>query len=174
MTLSLYTAAIPAFRQTLAAVAGILTKAEAFCTETGTAPATLIGARLAPDMLDFAYQVKSVAVHSLGAIEGLRAGLFSPDFTPPPADFAGLHARIAATADALAAVDPAEVDSFADRPMVFAMGDRRIDFSGQSFLLGFSLPNFYFHATTAYNLLRWQGVAIGKRDYMGQGNFHRR
>ena len=97
MGFSLYDATIPNFRQTLGAVAGLLNKAEAFSQEKAVAAEEIIQARLAADMLPFTYQVKSAAVHSIGAIEGLRKGVFSPDMTPPPGDFATLKSLIART-----------------------------------------------------------------------------
>jgi uncharacterized protein len=168
MALSLYAATIPSYRQTLGAVAGLLRKAREFCSEKGLAPADLIQARLAPDMLPFAYQVKSTCVHSLGAIEGVRRGVFSPDMTPPPDTFDALDARVADTLRALETIGPAEIESFVGRDMRFSVGELRFDFTAENFLLSFSLPNFYFHASTAYDILRWKGLAIGKRDFMGQ------
>jgi hypothetical protein len=168
MAFSLYAATVPSYRQILEAVAGLLGKAEAFCTEKGMAPQDIIQARLADDMLPFAYQVKSTAVHSLGAIEGVRRGVFSPDTTPPPETFAALKARITETLAALEAVEPAEVDSFVGRDMRFSFGERHVNFTAENFLLSFSQPNFYFHATTAYDILRWKGVSIGKRDFTGK------
>jgi len=168
MTFSLYAATVPSYRQILAAVSGLLDKAEAFCADKGLAPGEIIQARLAQDMFPFAYQVKSTAVHSLGAIEAVRRGVFSPDMTPPPENFAGLKARIAEVLAALEAIDPAEIDGFVGRDMQFAFGERRMDFTAENFLLSFSQPNFYFHAATAYDILRWKGVQIGKRDFMGR------
>jgi len=168
MSLSLYDATIPAYRQILGAVAGLLRTAQAFCTEKGIAAPQIIQARLAPDMLAFAYQVKSTAVHSLGAIEGVRRGVFSPDKTPPPETFEALEDRIAGTLAALAAIEPAEIESFIGRDMRFESANSRLEFTAEDFLLSFSLPNFYFHAATAYDILRWQGVQVGKRDFMGR------
>lgn len=168
MTFSLYSAVIPTYRQVLGAVSGLIAKAEAYCTEKGLAPDDIIQARLAADMLPFAYQVKSTAVHSVGAIEGVRKGVFSPDMTPPPADFAALKARIAEALSALETIDAAEVDAFIGRDMRFAFGDRSVEFDAENFLLSFSLPNFYFHAATAYDILRWKGVPLGKRDFIGR------
>ncbi len=168
MDLSLYAATIPSYRQILESVAGLLGKAEAFCTQKGIAPREIIQARLAEDMLPFGYQVKSTAVHSIGAIEGVRRGIFSPDSTPPPETFEALKARIGETLAALEAIQPAEVDGFIGRDMRFAFGDRHIDFTAENFLLSFSQPNFYFHATTAYDILRWKGVPLGKRDFVGK------
>jgi uncharacterized protein len=165
---SLYAATVPSYRQVLDAVSGLLRTAETFCAEKGIVPHEIIQSRLAADMQPFAYQVKSTVVHSLGAIEGVRRGTFSPDNTPPPETFAALMTRIAEALAALDAIDAAEVDSFVGRDMRFAFGDRHIDFTAEDFLLSFSQPNFYFHAATTYDILRWKGVPIGKRDFMGR------
>jgi len=168
MGFSLYAATIPSYQQVLRAVDGLLDKAEAFCAEKGLAPEDIIAARLAEDMLPFAYQVKSTVVHSLGAIEGVRRGVFSPDTTPSPQTFAALKARIAAALAALEAIQPAEVDAFVGRDMRFTSGDRHLEFTAENFLLSFSQPNFYFHASTTYDILRWKGVRVGKRDFTGR------
>src|ERR1700691_5109484 len=112
MAISLYAATIPSYLQFLGSVSGLLDKAQKFCEEKGTEPKDLIEARLAQDMLPLAYQVKSTAVHSLGAIEGVRRGIFSPDTTTPPETFAALKARIAETLSALEKIDSAEIDGF--------------------------------------------------------------
>jgi hypothetical protein len=168
MSFSLYAATVPSYRQILGAVSRLLDTAESFCTERGLTQHEIVQARLAPDMLPFAYQVKSTAVHSLGAIEGIRKGVFSADNTPSPEDFVGLKARITETLAALEAVDAAEIDSFVGRDMRFAFGDRHVDYTAENFLLSFSQPNFYFHAATAYDILRWKGVPLGKRDFTGR------
>jgi len=168
MALSLYAATVPSYLQILRAVSGLLNTAEAFCAEKALAPDDIIQARLADDMQPFAYQVKSTAVHSLGAIEGVRKGVFSPDTTTPPETFAALKTRITETLAKLETIDAAEVDAFVGRDMRFAFGDRNIEFTAENFLLSFSQPNFYFHATTAYDILRWKGVPIGKRDFIGR------
>jgi hypothetical protein len=115
MTFSLYAATIPNYQQILGTVSHLLDKAEAFCAERGCAADEIILARLAPDMHPFAYQVKSTAVHSLGAIEGVRRGVFSPDSTTPPDSFPALKTRITETLTALDAIEPAEVESFIGR-----------------------------------------------------------
>lgn len=167
MAFSLYEATIPSYLQILGSVSGLLEKAETFCVDRGIAPTDILVARLAEDMLPFDYQVKSTAVHSLGSIEGVRRGVFSPDQTPPPDSFPALESRIAETVEALRAVDRTEVDAFVGRDMRFAFGTRHIDFKAEDFLLSFSQPNFYFHAATAYDILRWKGVPVGKRDFLG-------
>jgi len=168
MAFSLYDATIPAYRQTLGAVAGLLVTAEALCAEKQLAPEDIIAARLAEDMLPFAYQVKSTVVHSLGSIEGVRRGVFSPDMTPPPQTFAALKARIAEGLSALEAIQPSEIEGFIGRDTRFEFREHRLEFTAENFLLSFSLPNFYFHAATAYDILRWKGARIGKRDFMGR------
>ena len=167
MTLSLYDATIPSNLQILRAVDALLDKAEAFAVERGIEPATLIDAKLADDMLPFGYQVKSCAVHSVGGIEGVRCGTFSPDRSAWPTDFAGLHAVLRDAIATLEAIDREAFDALADTDTKFEFGAFVMPFTGANFLLSFSQPNFYFHATTAYAILRAQGVPIGKRDFMG-------
>lgn len=168
MSISLYAATVPTWLQLLGTVSKLVDKADAWCTETGTDPAEIIDAKLAPDMFNFAYQVKSTAVHSWGAIEGVRRGLFEPDMTPPPTSFDGMRQRISEAVQQLEGLDPAELETFIGRDMRFQMGKFRLDFTAENFLLSFSQPNFHFHATTAYDLLRMKGLPIGKGDYMGR------
>ena len=167
MTVSLYDATIPSYLQMLGAMSHLLGKAEAHCAEAGLAHEELIGARLAEDMLPFSYQVKSTADHSIGAIEGLREGVFSPHLEPPPESFAALHEKINGAKAALSALNPDEINGFAREDMRFEFRDRTIPFTGETFLLSFSQPNFYFHAATAYGILRMKGVKLGKIDFMG-------
>jgi uncharacterized protein len=168
MAFSLYEATLPSYRQILGAVGGLLVKAESYCAEKKLPAEEIIQARLVPDMLPFAYQVKSTAVHSLGAIEGLRKGVFSPDMTPPPQTFSALKSAIADTLAALEAIDAAEIDGFIGRDMRFEFREHQMHFTAENFLLSFSQPNFYFHATTAYDILRWKGLPLGKRDFTGR------
>jgi hypothetical protein len=173
MAFSLYAATVPSYCQILRAVAGLIDKAEAFCTEKALTPQDILEARLAVDMHPFAYQVKSTVVHSLGAIEGVRKGTFSPDTTNPPQDFPTLKAIIVESIATLEAIEATEVDSFVGRDMRFAFGDRHVDFTAENFLLSFSQPNFYFHAATTYDILRWKGLPIGKRDFTGKTRIKR-
>lgn len=168
MSFSLYGAIIPGNLQVIGSVSGLIDKAAAFCDEHDRSEEDMAQAKLIEDMLPFAYQVKAVAEHSLGAIEGVRAGNYSPDLAAPPADFAGLKAKLAAAASALGAIDPAEVEDFIGKDMQFSFGEMIIPFTAENFLLSFAQPNFYFHATTAYDILRAEGVSIGKRDFLGQ------
>jgi uncharacterized protein len=167
MPISLHTAFIPSALQMLGSCNRLIDKAAAWCADQGCPHAEVIGARLHEDMLPFSYQVKSVAVHSAGAIEAVRKGVFAPDLAPPPEDFAGLRALISAAREALEAVDEAEIDGFVGQPMRFEFRDYRMDFTAENFLLSFSQPNLYFHAATAYDILRMKGVQLGKRDFLG-------
>ncbi|AZI36955.1 hypothetical protein NT2_01_06060 [Caenibius tardaugens NBRC 16725] len=168
MPLSLHAALVPGWTQILRACRNWLDKAESHCQAHNLAAAGLIEARLIADMLPLNYQVKSLAVHSIGAIEGVRRGAFSPDWSEPPASFIALREKLDATLDALAGVTVAEMEDFFDRPVVFTVGSKfRLDFTAENFLLGFTQPNFHFHATTTYDILRAQGVALGKGDYLG-------
>ena len=167
MAFSLYDAVVPSNLQILGALDALVDKAAAFCAERGRAEVDLIDARLAPDMLPFGYQIKSCAVHSIGGIEGVAAGTFSPDRSPWPTDFAGLHGVLNAAITSLNAIDRETFDALVDSDTQFAAGETRMPFTGANFLLSFSQPNFYFHATIAYAILRAQGVKLGKRDFIG-------
>jgi uncharacterized protein len=167
MSTSLYDATIPSYLQILGSVGALVDKAEAFCGEKGLAHEEIVMARLHEDMLPFSYQVKCCADHSLGAVEGVRAGNYSPSMAPPPKDFATLRTRIADAQTALRAISADEINALAGRDMQFSMNTMKIPFTAENFLYSFSLPNFYFHAATAYDILRHKGLKIGKMDFMG-------
>ncbi len=168
MPLSLHAAFVPGALQMLGTTHGLIDKAEAWCGEQGSDASALIGACLHDQMLPFAYQVKSVADHTGGAIEGLRAGVFSPAMEAPPQDFAGLRAKLDAAVATLEAVTEDELEAKIGAPMLFQMRDFKMPFTAENFLLSFSQPNFYFHAATAYDILRMKGLSIGKRDFLGR------
>lgn len=165
---TLHTASVGAFLQILPALTGLVQKAEDHCRANGLPDAALLEAALADDMWPLAKQIAVCMAHSAGAIEALEAGLFSPDLTPPPANFAALKGLLAQAQAKLAQVDPAELEAAAGHDMRFEFGTRRLDFTVADFLLSFSLPNFYFHAATAYAILRAQGLPLGKVDFMGR------
>ncbi|MBX9589663.1 MAG: DUF1993 domain-containing protein [Hyphomonadaceae bacterium] len=168
MPTSLYDLSVANYRQTVAAISGCLDKGLAFCTSGSVDPGEMVECRLASDMLPLRFQIVSVAHHSLGAIEGVKAGVFSPPGKIEALDYRGLQQLLADTADGLARLSREEVDGLAGRDVVFQFRDRRLPFTAEGFLLSFSLPNFYFHATTAYDILRTKGVPLGKRDFLGQ------
>ncbi|MBU6157329.1 MAG: DUF1993 family protein [Alphaproteobacteria bacterium] len=168
MSISLYDITIPSYLQTLTAIRGVLKKGAGFCQEKGIDPQSLVETRLAEDMFPLRFQVVSVAHHSIGAIEGLKKGTFGPPGVEQPQDYKGLQDLLDRAEDALRAVTPAEVNELQGRDMAFQMRDFRIPFLAETFILSFSLPNFYFHAATTYDILRMKGVPLGKRDYLGQ------
>jgi len=116
----------------------------------------------------FAYQVRATTTHSLGAIKALRAGLCNPDLSPPPTTIAALRDLIGETITTLEAIDPGEIDSYVGKDMRFEAGAFALDFLAENFMLSFANPNFFFHATTAYDILRVKGLQIGKRDFVGR------
>jgi len=167
MTFSLHAATIPPYLQILGSVARLVDRAEAWCAETSTPAQEVIGARLIADMLPFTYQVKSTAEHSIGAVQAVRAGFATPSLAMPPATFAELRDKVAVARTDLANIDPAELDGFVGKPVRFEFKDTKRDFTAENFLIGYALPNFYFHAVTAYDLLRARGLNLGKRDFLG-------
>jgi hypothetical protein len=173
MSFSLYDAVVPSTLQILGALDQVLKKAKSFCDERGLPEAEMIDARLAQDMYPLGYQVKSCVVHSIGAIEGARAGSVSPDWSAWPTDFEGLGRALQGASAALSALDRNTVDQLTGADMKFVAGEHNLPFNGANFLLSFSQPNFYFHATTAYAILRAQGVNLGKRDFLGALRIHR-
>ena len=169
MPLTLYDATVPQWLQILGSVDTLLDKAAVLCTEEGISEGRLLETRLADDMLPLGYQFKSCWTHSKLALDGVHAGQFSPDMTPYPTTLDGCRAKIAEAIAACEAADADALEGIAANPMVFSIKDRfRLDFTVQNFLLSFSLPNFYFHATTAYDILRMKGVEIGKQNFLGQ------
>src|SRR5689334_24805178 len=167
MGTSLYDATVGAFNQTLGAVEGFLSRGFDHCRDNNIDPETIVATRVYEDMFPFRFQVTSTVLHSIVAIESVRKGVFSPAMTPE-FDYAGLQKHVAEARAKLKDVSREEVNSFEGRDMRFEFRDRVIPFTAENFLLSFSLPNFYFHASMAYGILRWRGVRIGKRDFMGR------
>ena len=167
MPISLYDAIVPSYRQIIGSVSALVDKAAAHCAERGEPDAALVEARLIETMLPFGYQVKAVAEHSKASIEGVRAGVYSPSLEPWPTTFDGLKAKLADADAFLAGLDRTEVEGFIGQDMRFEFRDRKMPYTAENFLLSFAQPNFYFHATTAYDILRAQGLAIGKGDFIG-------
>lgn len=167
MTLSLYAATVPTFLQILPSLGTLCDKGAAWCAEQGVPEAELVQARLAEDMWPFAMQVRAAWLHSAGAIEGVGKGETSPDFSDPPADFATLKAGVDRAVASLEATSPETVNALVGKDTCFRIGERRMDFLVEDYLLTFALPNFFFHATTAYAILRSRGLDIGKRDFLG-------
>jgi len=167
MAIALYDLSVANYLQTLGGVVGFLDTGFAHFTANHVDLDEIVEMRLVPDMLPFRFQLQSVAHHSLGAIEGVKKGLFQPPPQAPAYDYRGLQQLVVEAQQALQKVTPAEVNALEGKDVVFQFRDFKMPFTAEGFLLSFSLPNFYFHATTAYDILRMKGVPIGKRDYMG-------
>jgi hypothetical protein len=168
MALSLYDASVANYLQTLGAVGGFLDRSLTHFRERGIDPEQIVETRLSPDMQPFRFQIISVAQHSRGAIEGVQQGVFNPPSSKTPYDFAGLQGLVAQAREVLSGLTPEAVNALGGRDLVFQLGERQLPFTAEGFLMSFSLPNFYFHATTAYDILRTNGVPLGKRDFMGR------
>lgn len=168
MATSLYDLSVPTFLQTVSAVGAFLDRTAAHCAETGTNADDLVGAHLYRDMAPFHFQIECVAHHSVWGLEAVKTGVFAPPALVGHAPFAALRAMIADAEAALRALTPDEVNGWAGRELDLHIGPRRLAFTSETFLLSFALPNFYFHAVTAYDILRNQGVPLGKRDFEGQ------
>jgi hypothetical protein len=168
MPISLYQATVPTFLQVLPQMGSLIDKAEAWCGEKGLPDSALIEANLAEDMWPFGKQITTACLHAGGAVAGVQAGETGVDFSPAPGDFASLRARVAESLVTLRAVEPDALNAIADRNHCFCFGERRMDFTVADYLLSFALPNFFFHASMAYAILRHQGLPVGKMDFLGQ------
>lgn len=170
MPLSLYDAVIPSCLQVLHGVRGLLDKAESWCAEEGIAESEIVNATLADDMLPFSFQIASVANHSLGAIKGVREGVFSPNPKPVlPTSLAEMKALVDGAIEGLNQVSAEEMEGLIGADMLFSLPVYQLEmpFTAENYLLSFAQPNFYFHATTAYDILRAKGLPIGKQDFLG-------
>ena len=172
MAFSLYDATVGTYQQILPAVEGVLDKGRAHCEANGIDLDGVVEMRLIDDMLPFRFQVISVTHHSLGALKGVEAGVFGPP-SMNDLDYAGLRGMVTEAREGLAAYDADTVNGFAGKAMEFRMGQMVMPFNAEDFLLTFSLPNFYFHATTTYDMLRMKGTPIGKGDFMGRPRMKR-
>jgi hypothetical protein len=166
MSLSMSKASVPAFVRGLNVLSDLLKKGEEHAAQAGIAPEAMLGARLAEDMLPLSAQVQRASDASKFTIQRLSGGE-APKFEDTETTFAQLQERIANTIAYLQSVDAAQIDAGSDREVSLKFGSFGANFTGESYLLSFALPNFYFHVVTAYDILRNQGVSIGKRDYLG-------
>lgn len=168
MAVSLYELSVTNYLQTLGAVEGFVGKGLSHFNDNKVDANEIADVRLAPDMLPLRFQIHSVVHHSLGAIRGVQSGVFAPPGPVPALDFAGLQKQVTEAREELQKLKPDDVNGLAGKDMVFQIRDNKLPFTAEGFLLSFSLPNFYFHATTAYDILRSKGVPLGKRDFLGR------
>ena len=168
MAISLYDLSVASYLQTLGAVSGFLERGLAHCRDNNIDPEEIVETRFYGDMLPFRFQLISVAHHSAGAIAGVKAGAFGPPTESRPLNYAQLQELVAEARATLSQVTPAEIDALEGTDVTFQIRDFKLPFTAETFLMSFSLPNFYFHAATAYDILRSKGVPLGKRDFMGE------
>ena len=167
MSVSMYQASIPGIVRMLGNLSAILDKAAAWAEAKKIDPAVLVGARLAPDMIPLRGQIQIATDMAKGA--GARlAGIEPPRYEDTEQTFDELKARLAKTIEFLNGIDAAKLDGSEDRSITIKAGPRELTFSGRDYLFGFVLPNVYFHLTTAYAILRHNGLEIGKMDFLGR------
>ena len=166
MPVSMSQISLPIFIRHLNGLAGCMKKAQALYAEKKYDEATLLSYRLYPDMFSFARQVQAATDHAR-TCTALLAGVEAPKFEDNEKSLADLIARVEKTVAWLNSVKAEQVDGSEAKPVTIKMRDRELNFKGHELLLNRSMPNFYFHATTAYDIIRHNGVEIGKRDVMG-------
>ena len=166
MPVSLFDGTVARFEQTLSATLGVLEKGRTHCKENGVDLDNIVETSLHPDMRPFRFQVISTVHHSAGALVGVKKGEFSP---PETADqnYEVLQGMVEGALKEIQEIDRDELEARGGADLTFRMGKNSIPFTVEDFLLSFSIPNFYFHATTTYDILRSQGVPVGKMDFLG-------
>ncbi len=162
----LYQSSVPAFERSLQAFLGVLDKAEEHAQARKFDPANYLGQRLIPDMWPLARQIQAFCDHAKNASFRL-AGKTAPAFEDKETSIAELRQRIRATLDLLKSIDASDMEGGEDREILIPAGAHKLRMEGANYMLHFALPNFYFHLTTAYDILRAAGVEIGKRNFLG-------
>lgn len=167
MSISMYSASVPVFKQLLSALADVLAKAEAHAQARKIEPSVLLQSRLYPDMFPLARQVQ-IATDFAKSVSARLAAVDVPAYEDNEQNLAELRARIQNTLDFLAGFTPEQIDGSEGMEVVLRPGTpKEKKLNGQAYLLNYGLPQFFFHVTTAYDILRHNGVEIGKRDFMG-------
>jgi uncharacterized protein len=166
MNISMYQASAPRFVNMLKNLSALLDKAQAHADAKKIEPAALLNYRLFPDMFPMTRQVQIACDAAKGAVARL-AGVEIPKHDDVEQTFAELKERIARTIEFIASIRPAQIDGSEEKEVVLKLRGKEVKFTGMQYLLGFAYPNFYFHVTTAYAILRHNAVEIGKGDYIG-------
>lgn len=166
MSLTMYQISIPSFVRMLGNLSAILDKAAAHAEARKIDPAIFLNARLAPDMFPLSRQVQ-IATDMVKGCAARLAGIDVPSYEDNEITFADLQARIAKTVAFIQSISAEQIDGSEERQIVLKFGSRELSFLGQPYLLDFVIPNFHFHLTTTYAILRHNGVEIGKKDYIG-------
>ena len=167
MRISMYQVSVPRFVNILGNLSAILDKAQKHAEAKKIDPVVLTGYRLFPDMLPMTSQVQIACDTAKGAVARL-AGVEIPSFEDSETTLGELKARIAKTIGFIETITADQIDGSEDKEIVLKRRDQETRYSGMQFLLGHAIPNFYFHVTTTYNILRHNGVELGKRDYLGK------
>lgn len=167
MSITMYQASVPVLIRGLASLQTIIGKAQAHAAEKQIDPSVLTGARLFPDMLPLMRQIH-IATDTAKGCAARLADVEAPKFEDVEVTFDELHARVQKTIDYLKTFKPEQIDGSEGRSITLKMRSGPIEFTGLNYLLGFVMPNFYFHITTAYDILRHNGVELGKLDYLGR------
>ena len=167
MSISVYDQSVSRMTHILKNLDGIVSKAEAYAEANDIESSALLHARLFPTMRDFVFQVQVTTDMAKGCAARLT-GTDVPKWSDDEETFADVHARIKKALDFLASFTPEQFEDCESRELELKLGSHTVNFTGQSYLLGFVLPNFYFHAATAYNLLRHNGLDLSKRDFLGE------
>tara|TARA_B100000678_G_scaffold281252_2_gene278859 strand:- start:17787 stop:18311 length:525 start_codon:yes stop_codon:yes gene_type:complete len=168
MSFTLYDASVAGFIRTTEAVAGILKRGRAHYEDNALDLESATEERLCGDMHPLHFQINSVRHHSVNAIRGIKGGSFEPPKPLEKTDFQSLQDLVQSTIDELKSYEPDEINGLYGRDLVFKLGEREMPFLAEGFLMSFSVPNFHFHATTAYDIFRMKGVPLGKRDYISK------
>lgn len=168
MGIALYDLSVASYLQTLGGLAGVLEKGAAWAAESGTDLTAIVDSRVHPEMFPFSFQVVATVHHAAGTIAGAKKGVFTPPGPPPEGGYPALQKLVADAIASLKAESPEEINALAGKDMIFKLNENfKLPFTVENFVMSFSLPNFYFHATTTYAILREKGVKIGKRDFLG-------
>lgn len=167
MSIPLYDASIGTFKQLMGGLKTAMTKAKDHFTDKGEPKGGMENERLCDDMLPFSFQVRSAVNNSLAAIQALEKGLFEPVPFESDMTYTELLELVDNTLNELEKLSPEQVNALDGKSVLFKAGEFELPFTAQNFIVSFVLPNFYFHITTAYGLLRSRGVNIGKIDYLG-------
>src|SRR5215472_1898042 len=165
MTISMYRASVPVFQQMLTCLSTVLDKAAAYAAARKIDPQVLLNARLYPDMFSLTRQVQIASDFAKGAVARL-AGQEPPKYEDNETSFEELKARIARTLGFISEFKPSQIDGSEERDITLVLGGNQRKFKGESYLVNFVIPNFLFHTTTTYAILRHNGVELGKRDFM--------
>ncbi len=168
MNVSLSNVSLDTYIQMVSAASNIIEKAEEFCKKNNIDVQEIVEMQLYKDMAPFTFQVFSIVHHSVGAIDALKTGEFGPPKMPNNLSFENCKDMLKEAEENLKNIDSYEIDNLVDKEIIFKMESITWPFTATDFILSFSLPNFYFHLTTFYDMLRMKGLKIGKLDFVGQ------